>query len=129
MASSLEILVEGDKSLCEKALCVMDTICSWKQGRESANENALTVPLMVKKILRISDVATEFSISTRLGENESAVVEAVQLGAFQKVVLQIGSGERIKDKVTDLLKLMNLYRDKLDCFDSSMGFKYIKRPN
>lgn len=131
----LEILVEGDKSLCEKALCVMDTICSWKQGRESANENALTVPLMVKKILRISDVATEFSISTLwklcLGENENAVVEAVQLGAFQKllVVLQIGSGETIKDKVTDLLKLMNLYREKLDCFDSSMGFKYIKRPN
>ncbi|XP_057784075.1 U-box domain-containing protein 21-like [Salvia miltiorrhiza] len=131
----LEVLVDGDKSVCEKALGVMDTICSCKQGRESANENALTVPLLVKKILRVSDVATELAISTLwklcMGENESALVEAVQLGAFQKllVVLQIGSGERIKDKVTDLLKLMNLYRDKLDCFDSSMGFKYIKRSN
>ncbi|KAL1569721.1 U-box domain-containing protein 21-like [Salvia divinorum] len=131
----LEILVDGDKSVCEKALGVMDTISNWKQGRESANENALTVPLLVKKILRVSDVATELAVSTLwklcLGENESALVEAVQLGAFQKllVVLQIGSGERFKDKLTDLLKLMNLYRDKLDCFDSSMGFKYIKSSN
>ncbi|KAI3451328.1 hypothetical protein Pfo_007993 [Paulownia fortunei] len=131
----LEILVDGDKSVCEKALGVMDDICSWKEGRESAYDNALTIPLLVKKILRVSEAATEFSISSLwklcLGENENALVEAVQHGAFQKllVVLQIGSGERTKEKVTDLLKLMNLFRDKLDCFDSSMGFKYIKRPN
>ncbi|KAH6822548.1 hypothetical protein C2S53_009025 [Perilla frutescens var. hirtella] len=132
----LEVLVDGDKSACEKALGVMESICSWKQGRESALSNALTVPLLVKKILRVSDAATDFSISTLwklcLGQNENALVEAVQLGAFQKllVVLQIGSGgEGTKERVTDLLKLMNLYRDKLDCFDSSMGFKYIKRPN
>lgn len=132
----LEILVDGDKSACDKALCVMESICSWKEGRESALSNALTVPLLVKKILRVSDAATDVTISTLwklcLGENENALVEAVQFGAFQKllVVLQIGSGgERTKEKVTDLLKLMNLYRDKLDCFDSSMGFKYIKRSN
>ncbi|EYU30866.1 hypothetical protein ABFS82_08G214200 [Erythranthe guttata] len=129
----LEILVDGDKSACEKALGVIDNICSTKEGRESAYENALTIPLLVKKILRVSDSATDFAITSLwklcLGENENALVEAVQLGAFQKllVVLQIGGGERTKEKVTDLLKLMNLYRDKLDCFDSSMGFKYVKR--
>ncbi|KAK6125826.1 hypothetical protein DH2020_040432 [Rehmannia glutinosa] len=129
----LEILVDGDKSVCEKALGVMDDVCGWKEGRESAYENALTIPLLVKKILRVSDMATEFAISSLwklcLGENENALVEAVQQGAFQKllVVLQIGSGERTK--VTELLKLMNLYRDKIDCFDSSMGFRYIKRSN
>ncbi|KAK4383039.1 U-box domain-containing protein 21 [Sesamum angolense] len=131
----LEILVDGDKSVCEKALGVMDSICSLEEGRENAYENALTVPLLVKKILRVSDTATEFSISSLcklcLGENESALVEAMQLGAFQKllVVLQIGSGERTKEKVTELLKLMNLCRDKVDCVDASMGFKYIKRSN
>ncbi|KAL8472342.1 hypothetical protein ACS0TY_028905 [Phlomoides rotata] len=131
----LEILVDGDKSVSEKALGVMDSICSWKEGRESAYQNALTVPLLVKKILRVSNAATEFCISSLwklcLGENENVLAEAVQLGAFQKllVVLQIGSGERTKEKVTELLKLINLYRDKLDCFDSSMGFKHVKRPN
>lgn len=131
----LEILVDGDKSVCEKALGVMDSICSWKEGRESAYENALTVPLLVKKILRVSNAATEFSISSlwklSLGENKNVLAEAVQLGAFQKllVVLQIGSGERTKEKVTELLKLTSLYRDKLDCFDSSMRFKHVKGPN
>ncbi|KAK4416926.1 U-box domain-containing protein 21 [Sesamum alatum] len=131
----LEILVDGDKSVCEKALGIMDSICSLEEGRENAYENALTVPLLVKKILRVSDTATEFSISSLwklcLGENERALVEAVQLGAFQKllVVLQIGSSERTKEKVTELLKMMNLCRDKVDCVDSSMGFKYVKRSN
>ncbi|KAK6150303.1 hypothetical protein DH2020_015235 [Rehmannia glutinosa] len=33
----LEILVDGDKSVCEKALGVMDDVClCWKEGRESA---------------------------------------------------------------------------------------------
>ncbi|KAL0332815.1 UNVERIFIED_CONTAM: U-box domain-containing protein 21 [Sesamum calycinum] len=45
----LEILVDGDKSVCEKALGVMDSICSLEEGRENAYENALTVPLLVKR--------------------------------------------------------------------------------
>ncbi|KAL0381116.1 UNVERIFIED_CONTAM: U-box domain-containing protein 21 [Sesamum angustifolium] len=131
----LDILVDGNKSMCEKALGVLDRVCDLEEGRESAYTNALTVPLLVKKILRVSNTATAFSISTlwklSLGEtSENALVEAVELGLFQKllVVLQVGCGERtLKDKVTELLKMMNLYRDKLDCFDSSQGFKYLKR--
>ncbi|KAL2252517.1 U-box domain-containing protein 21 [Sesamum indicum] len=131
----LDILVDGNKSMCEKALGVLDIVCNLEEGRDSAYTNALTIPLLVKKILRVSDTATAFSISTlwklSLGEiSENALVEAVELGAFQKllVVLQVGCGERtLKEKVTELLKMMNLYRDKLDCFDSSLGFKHLKR--
>ncbi|KAI3462193.1 hypothetical protein Pfo_018856 [Paulownia fortunei] len=132
----LDIVVDGNKSICEKALGVLDRICNLEEGKESVYANALTIPLLVKKILRVSDTATIISISILwkligLGDNENALVEAVQLGAFQKllVVLQVGCGERTKEKVTELLKLMNLYRDKLDCYDSSMGLKYLKRPN
>ncbi|KAL3845089.1 hypothetical protein ACJIZ3_002492 [Penstemon smallii] len=123
----LEILVDGDKSTCEKALVVFESICNLKEGRKSARENALTIPLLVKKILRVSNIATELSISTLwklcLEENDEnlALFEAVQLGAFQKilVVLQVGCDDKTKEKVTELLKLMKkLYRDKLeDCFD------------
>ncbi|XP_022865728.1 U-box domain-containing protein 21-like [Olea europaea var. sylvestris] len=131
----LEILVDGDKSICEKALGILDTISSWDRGREGVYENALTMPLLVKKILRVSDTATRFVVSILwklcMGENENAVVEAMKLGAFEKllVVLQVGCGERTKSKVTELLKLMNLYKDELDCFASSAGFKFVKRPN
>ncbi|KAL3630396.1 hypothetical protein CASFOL_023380 [Castilleja foliolosa] len=129
----LDILVEGNKCICEKALGVLDGICDSKEGKESAYSNALTVPLVVKKILRVSDIGTDFAISILwkliVGGDENAVIEVVLLGAFQKllVVLQVGCGEVTKEKVTELLKLMNMYRDKLDCFDSSMEFKQLKR--
>ncbi|XP_068302523.1 U-box domain-containing protein 21-like [Pyrus communis] len=130
----LEILVEAEKGVSERALGVLEVLCDCKQGREKALENALTMPLLVKKILRISELGTEFSVSIiwklcRIETEESVLIEALQVGAFQKllVVLQVGVSDGIKDKVTDLLKLFNLHTSKLDCVDSSMDFKYLKR--
>ncbi|KAK9272830.1 hypothetical protein L1049_003208 [Liquidambar formosana] len=133
----LEILVDSDRSICEKALGVLDGVCNYDEAREKAYDHSLTMPLLVKKILRVSDLATEISISLlwKLCKNEQreeggVLVEALQVGAFQKllVLLQVGCGERTKERVTELLKLLNLYRDRVDCVDSSMDFKYLKRP-
>lgn len=57
-----------------------------------------------------------------------ALIEALQVGAFQKLllVLQVGCSDETKDKATELLKLMNPYRAELeDCVDSD--FKNLKR--
>ncbi|KAF5749901.1 U-box domain-containing protein 21-like [Tripterygium wilfordii] len=139
----LEILVDAEKSICEKALGILDKMCDWEQGREKANEDALAIPILVKKMLRVSDLVTELSVSilwkllkkkngTRDHEDGGClVVEALQVGGFQKllVLLQVGcGGGNYTKKVTDLLKLMNLYRGEVECFDSSMDFKYLKRP-
>ncbi|KAJ4960763.1 hypothetical protein NE237_020673 [Protea cynaroides] len=132
----LEILVDSEKSLCEKALGVLDAICCSEEGRQKAYSHALTIPVIVKKILRVSDIATEFSVSIvwKLCKNEKrddggVLVEALQVGAFQKLLLllQVGCGERTKEKATELLKLLNLNRDRCECIDS-MDFKDIKRP-
>lgn len=79
-------------------------------------------------------MATECSTSIlwklcKSGNNENnSVIEALELGVFQKllVVLQVGCGEKTKEKATELLKLMNLYKDRVDCFDGST-FKYLKK--
>lgn len=137
----LEMLVDAEKSLYERALGVLEGLCDCKQGREKAYENALTMPLLVKKMLRVSALANEFSVSIiwKLCRNQNGdgndeeeiriLVEALQGGAFQKllVLLQVGCSDGIKDKVTELLKLFNLHISKLDCVDSSMDFKYLKR--
>jgi|UniRef100_A0A2N9GJJ5 hypothetical protein len=133
----LEILVDTEKSICERALGVLDGICSSDEGREKAYNNALSMPVLVKKILRVSDLATEFSVSIlwKLCKNEKAeeggalLVEALQVGAFQKLLLliQVGCAEKTKEKATDLLKLLNLHRDRLECIES-MDFKDLKRP-
>jgi hypothetical protein len=66
VSSLLEIIFESEKSICERALGVFDGLCSCKEGREEAQSNALTVPVLVKKILRVSKLATVFSISAIL---------------------------------------------------------------
>lgn len=136
----LETLVDAERSVCERALGAFDGICETKQGREEAYGHALTMPVIVKKILRVSDLATELSVSIvwKLVKHENredeekeggVKVEALQVGAFQKLLLllQVGCSEWTKEKATELLKLLNnLHRDRLECIDS-LDFKDLKR--
>ncbi|KAL6970045.1 hypothetical protein U1Q18_029752 [Sarracenia purpurea var. burkii] len=134
----LETLVDSDRSVSERALGVLDRLFAVEEGREKAYGNALAVPVLVKKVLRVSDLATEFAVSAlwKLGKKEEkrelgrgVLVEALQAGAFQKLLLllQVGCGEKTKEKASELLKLLNLQRDKAECIDS-MDFKDLKRP-
>ncbi|GAB4828690.1 hypothetical protein Ancab_018355 [Ancistrocladus abbreviatus] len=136
----LEIIINSDKSICEKALGVLDAVCDCDEGREMACDHSLTVPVVIKKILRVSDAATEFSISVlwklcrseeKEGKGRGVVEEALEVGAFQKLLLllQFGwrGGEGTKEKVSELLRLMNMQRGTVECVDS-MDFKNLKRP-
>ncbi|KAL8224310.1 hypothetical protein R6Q57_019785 [Mikania cordata] len=133
----IEMLVDCTRSVCEKALGVLDGLCSIDEGLESAYTNALTIPVLVKKLLRVSDIATEFSVSIlwklskyekSVGDDESLAMEALQVGAFQKLVLllQVGCCLETKEKAGDLLKRWNLVRGRVECIES-MDFKNLKR--
>lgn len=137
----LEMLVDPERSLCEKALAVLDGLFSCQEGREKAYQHALTMPVLVKKIFRVSDLATAFVVSAlwklcknykeEVEEGEGRVgclVDALQVGAFQKLLLllQVGCGGSTKEKATDLLKLLNEYRGRAECIDT-MDFKGLKR--
>ncbi|KAL5995540.1 hypothetical protein ACLOJK_025603 [Asimina triloba] len=134
----LETLVDSDRSICEKALSVLDGLCDCEEGLAAARENALTVPVLVKKMLRVSNLATEFAVSALWklckrceaeAEEGRVVVESLLVGAFQKVLLllQVGCAEVTKEKATELLKLLNARRGTVECIDS-MDFKQLKRP-
>ncbi|TMW98688.1 hypothetical protein EJD97_003627 [Solanum chilense] len=132
----IEILVDCDKSICEKALGVLDGILRYEEGVKRASSYALSVPVLVKKLLRVSDLATEFSVSILwkiLCKNENngdcgILVEALQVGAFQKllVILQVGCSVTTKEKASELLKLLNVHRNRAECVDS-LDFKSLKR--
>lgn len=132
----LEALVDSDKAMSEKALAVFDAICSCEIGREAAYGHALAVPVLVKKMFRVSDAATEFMVSGlwklcknyKGEEGRGVLVEAMQVGAFQKVLLllQVGCSGAAKEKATELLKLMNGSKEKFECIDV-MDFKGLKR--
>jgi len=132
---TVEMIVDAENSVCEKALAVLDAICETEHGREEVRKNALVMPLLVKKIAKVSESATRSSMSVILKlcktANTVAVEEAVRLGAFQKVllVLQVGYGEETKEKATELLKMINTQMKLMsDCVDSLKEFKYIKKP-
>ncbi|KAK0587547.1 hypothetical protein LWI29_024714 [Acer saccharum] len=132
----LNMLTDGEKHLNEIALGFFDRILDSKEGREAACGNDLTMPVLVKKILRVSELATEHSVSSiwklsrfEKQSNERRVLfEALQVGVFQKLVvlLQCGCGDSTKEKATQLLKLLNPYRSGLECIESS-DFKNLKR--
>lgn len=131
----LETIVESERSICERALGIIDELCDSKQGREAAYNNALAMPVLVKKILRVSEFATEYSVSTiwklckyEKKYEERVLIEALQVGAFQKLLLliQVGCGDSTKEKTTELLKLLNPYRAGLECIDS-VDFKSLNR--
>ncbi|OAY79233.1 U-box domain-containing protein 21 [Ananas comosus] len=131
----LENLVDAEKSVCEKALGVLDGLFSCERGRERGYDNALAVPVLVKKMFRISDLATEFAVSALWklcrnynkeagkggGDAGGCLNEALQVGAFQKLLLllQVGCSGSTKERASDLLKILNGSR--------GMDFKGLKR--
>ncbi|KAF9667473.1 hypothetical protein SADUNF_Sadunf15G0026700 [Salix dunnii] len=133
----LEVTVDSERSTSETALGVFDMLCDCEEGKEEAYRNALTSPVLVKKILRVSELATQFSVSAiwKLSRHEKErekvnifLVEALQVGIFQKLVLllQLGCGFVTKEKATELLKMMNPCRTGLECVDS-VDFNNLKR--
>ncbi|KAH0938000.1 hypothetical protein HID58_005461 [Brassica napus] len=136
--STVEMLVDSENSVCEKALLVLDAICESNEGRTIVRGNELVMPILVKKILKISEFAKKSLVSVmwkicKSGDG-SEVEEALRLGAFKKLVvmLQVGCGEGTKEKVTELLKMMNRHMKMngfVDVSDSSIEFMHLKKPS
>jgi hypothetical protein len=129
------ILVDAEKGVCEKALGVLNCLCESKNGVQIAKSNALTLPLVIKKLLRVSELSSSFVVSIVYKicdkAEEGILIEAIQVGMFQKllVLLQVGCGESTKEKATELLKLLNGYKSKAECVDSSsLDFMHLKKP-
>ncbi|XBI45850.1 hypothetical protein VPH35_110237 [Triticum aestivum] len=118
----VELLVDAIKGTSEKALVVLDGVLCADTGLESTRAHALVVPLLVKKMFRVSHMATEFAVSAlwRLCR------AALRVGVFQKL-LQVGCGGVTKGRASELLKLLNGFRGNVECIET-VDFKGLKRP-
>jgi len=131
----VELLVDSDKGTTEKALAVLDSLLLTEEGRGEAYAHALAVPVLVKKMQHVSEMATEFAVSAlwRLCKNLSGEgpckAEALQVGAFQKLLLllQVGCMGVTKERASELLRLLNGSRGGVECIES-VDFKGLKRP-
>ncbi|KAL2936265.1 U-box domain-containing protein 25 [Bienertia sinuspersici] len=104
-------LTELDKCDCERALATVELLCRVPQGCSAFGAHALTVPLLVKLILKISDRATEYAAGALLSlasTSERLQRDAVNAGVLTQLLLLVQSDctERAKRKAQMLLKLL-----------------------
>ncbi|KAG2538820.1 U-box domain-containing protein 21-like [Panicum virgatum] len=140
----VELLVDADRSTAEKALAALDAALVSSDGRARARADALAVPVLVKKMFCVSDAATDLVLSallrickkfpeddmdgTAAAGRRLSIIEALQVGALQKVLLllQAGCREETKEKATELLRVIVRYQGRVECVDT-MDFRGLKR--
>ncbi|KAG6408972.1 hypothetical protein SASPL_132000 [Salvia splendens] len=102
-------LSEYEKCDAERALATVELLCRIPSGCAAFAAHALTAPLLVKTILKISDRATEYAAGALLSlcsASEQAKCEAVAAGVLTQLLLLVQSDctERAKRKAQTLLK-------------------------
>ncbi|KAL3814240.1 hypothetical protein ACJIZ3_015508 [Penstemon smallii] len=107
----IDRLAEFEKCDSERALATVELLCRIPSGCAAFASHALTVPLLVKIILKISDRATEYAAGALLSlcsASELAQRDAVAAGVLTQLLLLVQSGctERAKRKAQMLLKLL-----------------------
>ncbi|KAK8568180.1 hypothetical protein V6N13_106113 [Hibiscus sabdariffa] len=107
----IDRLADLDKCEAERALATIELLCRIPSGCSAFASHALTVPLLVKTILKISDRATEYAAGALMAlcsDSEQCQREAVNAGVLTQLLLLVQSDctERAKRKAQMLLKLL-----------------------
>ncbi|KAI4298471.1 hypothetical protein L6164_032025 [Bauhinia variegata] len=105
----IDRLPDFEKCDAERALATIELLCRIPAGCAAFAGHALTVPLLVKIILKISERATEYAAGALLSlcsESEQSQREAVAAGVLTQLLLLVQSDctERAKRKAQLLLK-------------------------
>lgn len=107
----IDRLADFEKCDAERALATVELLCRIPAGCAAFGAHALTVPLLVKVILKISDRATEYAAGALLSLcslSEESQREAVAAGILTQLLLLVQSDctDRAKRKAQLLLKLL-----------------------
>ncbi|KAJ4962611.1 hypothetical protein NE237_022550 [Protea cynaroides] len=107
----IDRLADFEKCDAERALATVELLCRVPAGCAAFALHALTVPILVKIILKISDRATEYAAGALLSLCSASAQlqrEAVVAGVVTQLLLLVQSDctERAKRKAQMLLKLL-----------------------
>ncbi|KAJ4888792.1 U-box domain-containing protein 26 [Raphanus sativus] len=105
------LAADFDRCNMERGLPTVELLCRIPEGCAAFGEHALTVPLLVKTILRVSDRAMEYAAGALLAlctAEERCIDEAAAAGLVTQLLLLVQSDctERTKRKAQMLLKLL-----------------------
>jgi hypothetical protein len=107
----IDRLADFEKCDAERALATVELLCRIPAGCSAFASHALTVPLLVKIILKISDRATEYAAGALVSlcsASEQSKTDAVAAGVLTQLLLLVQSDctDRAKRKAQLLLKLL-----------------------
>ncbi|OAY40756.1 E3 ubiquitin-protein ligase PUB23 [Manihot esculenta] len=109
----IDLLLDSkEKRACEMALTVLDLLCKCAEGRAELLSHGAGVAVVSKKILRVSQAASEKAVRillsvSKFSATSSVVQEMLQIGVVAKLclVLQMDCGSKTKEKAREVLKL------------------------
>ncbi|XP_059428418.1 E3 ubiquitin-protein ligase PUB23-like [Corylus avellana] len=106
------LLDSSEGRACEMMLMVVDILCGCAEGRAELLEHGAGLAIVSKKIMRVSQVATDKAVRILLSVSKfsatpAVVQEMLQLGVVAKLCLmvQMDCENKAKEKAREILKL------------------------
>lgn len=106
------LLDSSEKRTCEMVLMVLDLLCQCAEGRAELLSHGAGLAIVSKKILRVSQVASERASRILLSVSKfcataSVLQEMLQIGVVAKLclILQVDCANKTKDKAREVLKM------------------------
>ncbi|KAL5709094.1 hypothetical protein ACHQM5_019817 [Ranunculus cassubicifolius] len=128
----VELLLEKlEKRTIEMILVVLDQLCGCAEGRSELLNHSAGIAIVSKKILRVSQLASEravrilYSVS-KFFATSSVLQEMLQVGVVSKLclVLQVDCTVKTKDKAKEILKLHSRVWKSSPCIPSFLLSSY-----
>ena len=131
----IELLLDesfsSDRRGPEMAMVVLDMLCQCAEGRAEFLNHGAAIAVVCKKILRVSQTASDRAVRVLLSVGRFCATpallhEMLQLGVVEKLflVLQISCGSKTKEKAKELLKLhARVWKDS-PCLPRNMILAY-----
>ncbi|KAF3546979.1 hypothetical protein DY000_02001915 [Brassica cretica] len=131
----IELLLDesfsSDRRGPEMAMVVLDMLCQCAEGRAEFLNHGAAIAVVCKKILRVSQTASDRAVRVLLSVGRfcatpALLQEMLQLGVVEKMffVLQVSCGSKTKEKAKELLKLhARVWKDS-PCLPRNMILAY-----
>ncbi|KAK4392027.1 E3 ubiquitin-protein ligase PUB22 [Sesamum angolense] len=109
----IDLLLDSyERRACEMMLTVLDLLCLCAEGRAELLKHGAGLAIVSKKILRVSQAASERAVRilhsvARFSATPRVLQEMLQIGIVTKLclVVQVECGSKTKERARDMLKL------------------------
>ncbi|CAA3021765.1 E3 ubiquitin- ligase PUB23-like [Olea europaea subsp. europaea] len=124
-------LDSSEKRDCEMILMVLDFLCQCAEGRAEFLKHCAGLAIVSKKILRISQAASERAVRilhsiSKFSATTGVLQEMLQLGVVTKLslVLQVDCGRKARERAKEILKMHAKAWKNSSCIPNHLRVSY-----